>query len=134
MDYIAPEQLQGAALDARTDVYALGCVMFQALTGRVPYPRDTEAAKMWAHMSEPPPALASVAPDLPPALNEVVSRAIAKQPGDRYPSAGDFARAAQAAVRGAAVATPERSVATGPAAPSGGETVVGPAAARPRRR
>ena len=71
LDYMAPEQLEGRKVDGRVDVYALGCVLYQALTGRVPYPRDTEHAKMWAHMTEPPPRPGAVAPDLPPGFDEV---------------------------------------------------------------
>jgi serine/threonine protein kinase len=118
LDYIAPEQLQGGPVDARADVYALGCMLYQMLTGRVPYPRDSEPAKIWAHMQEPPPSLREVAPHVPVAFDEVLSRAMAKTPEDRYPSAGDLAHAAKAAAQDQQVgATAERSVATGPAAP-----------------
>ena len=118
LDYIAPEQLKGDPVDARADVYALGCMLYQMLTGRVPYPRDSEPAKMYAHMSEPPPSMRQVAPQVPVAFDEVVARAMAKEPGDRYPSAGDLARAARAAAYDRALGdTNERSVATGPAAP-----------------
>jgi streptogramin lyase len=120
LDYIAPEQLQGGPVDARADIYALGCMLYQMLTGRIPYPRDTEPAKIWAHMQEPPPSLREVAPDVSPAFDEVVSRAMAKSPDDRYPSAGDLARAARAAADDRTIGdTGERSVATGQAAPDG---------------
>src|ERR687894_749903 len=119
LDYIAPEQLQGGPVDARADVYALGCMLYQMLTGRVPYVRDTEPAKMFAHMSEPPPSLREVAPHVPVAFDEVVTRAMAKSPDDRYPSAGDLARAAKAAAVDRQLGeSDERSVATGPAAPN----------------
>jgi hypothetical protein len=119
LDYIAPEQLQGGEVDARVDVYALGCVLYQSLTGNVPFPRDTEPAKIWAHMQEPPPSVAPH-PDVPDQFEEVIRRAMAKKPEDRYPSAGDLGRAALAAAEARDVtATPERSVATGEAAPSG---------------
>jgi hypothetical protein len=127
MDYIAPEQLQGSEVDGRADIYALGCVFYQALTGQVPYPRETEPAKMWAHMSEPTPSLLAVAPNLPPELDEVVTRAMAKDPDDRYLSAGDFGRAAVAASEGQVLSRSERSVATGNAAPAGA-TAIGAAA------
>jgi streptogramin lyase len=118
LDYIAPEQLQGQPVDARADVYALGCMLYQMLTGRVPYPRDSEPAKIWAHMQEPPPSLREVAPQVPAAFDEVIARAMAKNAEDRYPSAGDLARAARAAAEDRQVGqTAERSVATGPAAP-----------------
>src|SRR4051794_5731944 len=118
LDYIAPEQLQGGEVDARVDVYALGCVLYQTLTGVVPFPRDTEPAKIWAHMQEPPPSLVAGGADVPPQFEEVVRRAMAKKPDDRYPSAGDLGRAALAAAEARGVATGERSVATGEAAPT----------------
>ncbi len=131
MDYIAPEQLQGSEVDARADVYALGCVLYQALTGQVPFPRDTEPAKMWAHMSEPAPSLRAAAPHLPSELDAVVARAMAKDPDDRYLSTGDFGRAAVAATEGQALSRAERSVATGEAAPSGASAVAEGAGAVP---
>ena len=116
MDYIAPEQLQGAPVDARTDVYALGCVLYEVLTGSVPYPRDTDAARMWAHITEPPPRVRALAPDVPAEFEAVLQRAMAKEPGQRYPSAGDFGGAARQAAYGRASSVAERSVATGAAA------------------
>jgi oligopeptide/dipeptide ABC transporter ATP-binding protein len=117
LDYMAPEQLSGDRVDARTDVYALGCVLYEALTGRVPFPRDTEPAKMYAHMSVPPPSPTDVAP-VPPQFDAVVARAMAKDPSARYPSAGDLGRAAQAAARGEHLqARDKAAVATGSAAP-----------------
>jgi len=83
-DYAAPEQFKGDEVDARTDVYALGCVLFHALTGQVPFPRSQAVAKMWAHAEEPPPALEGPLA----ALNPVITRAMAKDPAARYPSAG----------------------------------------------
>jgi serine/threonine-protein kinase len=53
---VAPEQVAGAKQDARADIYSLGCVLWEALTGQVPYPRESAVAKMYAHASEPPPA------------------------------------------------------------------------------
>jgi serine/threonine protein kinase len=136
IDYASPEQISGQPVDGRTDVYSLGCVLYEQLTGRQPYPRDTHVATMYAHAHEPPPSIREVAPALPPALDEVVQRAMAKAPGDRYPSAGDLARAASAAAAGTAVAEPERSVAAGPAAPGGAaSTALSPdTRPKPRRR
>jgi hypothetical protein len=131
--YAAPEQISGQPLDARTDVYSLGCVLFEGLTGRQPYPRESNVATMYAHAHEPPPSVRDVAPGLPPALDTVVKRAMAKAAGDRYPSAGDLARAAVAATEGKAVAEPERTVAAGQAAP-GGATVLTAGAKTPARR
>jgi hypothetical protein len=94
IDYIAPEQIQGKGNDPRTDVYSLGCVLFHCLTGRVPFDMDNEVAKIYAHLNEPVPKPSEVAPGLPPALDKVVARAMAKEPEQRYPSAGDLGRAA----------------------------------------
>ncbi len=118
-DYAAPEQLREGSIDARTDVYALGAVLFQALTGRVPYPRETAAATMLAHLDAPPPSVLSVLPDAPEALGDVVRRAMAKDPAVRFQSAGDVGRAALAAVALSRALAPERSVATGAAKPGG---------------
>jgi Protein kinase domain/PASTA domain len=117
VDYIAPEQIEARRVDARTDVYALGCVLFHAVTGRVPYPQPESSAKMWAHLNEPAPPTGSGSGSLDP----VIRRAMAKEPADRFPSAGDLGRAAVAAVRHEAVTEPERAVGAGEAAPA--ETV-----------
>ena len=79
-DYAAPEQLREGPVDARADVYALGGVLYQALTGKVPYPRETAAATMLAHLDSPPPSVLSVLPDATERLGEVVRRAMAKDP------------------------------------------------------
>jgi serine/threonine protein kinase len=115
VDYAAPEQFGGGRVDARTDVYALGCILFQLLSGRPPF-TGTDAAKMWSHMHHPPPSLADDDPDLARAFDPVVDRALEKDPAARYLSAGDLARAAAAAASGEAVTLRERSVATGDAA------------------
>jgi serine/threonine protein kinase len=97
-DYIAPEQAQGTALDGRADVYALGCVLFQALAGTVPFARDSDLEKMWAHVHDPPPDLLERRPELPRGLGDIVARAMAKDPDDRQPTAGELAREAAAAL------------------------------------
>jgi serine/threonine protein kinase len=119
IDYAAPEQIKGWPVDARADVYSLGCLLFEMLTGRPPFRRENEYATMYAHMTEAPPLATSAAPDLPAALDAVIERALAKEPDGRFPSAGDLGRAALAAVAGHAPAMPETSVATGRAAPAG---------------
>jgi serine/threonine protein kinase len=97
-DYMAPEQARGVEVDARADIYALGCVLYRALTGAVLYERDSDVEKMWAHIHDPPPALLEVCPDLPRGLELVLDRALAKQPDDRQPSAAELARQAVAAL------------------------------------
>jgi serine/threonine protein kinase len=111
VDYMAPEQIESRRVDARTDVYALGCVLFHAVSGEVPFPERESSAKMWAHLNEPPPAAAGRV------LDPVIRRAMAKDPARRFPSAGDLGRAAVAVTRGEAVTEPEHVVAAGEAAP-----------------
>jgi serine/threonine-protein kinase len=125
-DYASPEQIQGNELDARSDVYSLGCVFYETLTGRIPFERDEPVAKLFAHVNEPPPKLSDHLPKPAPSLDAVVERALAKKPSERYLSAGDFGRAALAATRGDQPTVPERSVARGEAAP---ESKTGPLAA-----
>ncbi len=95
--YMAPEQATDDALDARTDVYSLGCVLFELLTGRVPYARDNIIAQLAAHAFDPVPSAVDCVPDLPRAIDNVVRTAMAKDPAARYASAGEFARAVVAA-------------------------------------
>jgi YVTN family beta-propeller protein len=90
-EFAAPERIRGETADARADVYALACVLFHALTGRVPFPRTSEPAKMHAHLSEEPPSVAALVPDIPAALDGVIATGMAKDPADRYASAGDQA-------------------------------------------
>jgi serine/threonine protein kinase len=89
--YSAPEQVQGRALDGRADQYALACVAFQLLTGQLPFERDQGMAVLLAHLSEPPPLLAERRPDLPAVAGQVLARALAKAPEERYSSCRDFA-------------------------------------------
>jgi serine/threonine protein kinase/WD40 repeat protein len=98
LDYAAPEQFQGGTPDARTDVYSLGCVLFECLSGRPPFQSDNDAALMYAHLQEPPPAVTAVEPGLPREIDQVVATAMAKAPADRYPSAGALAREASRAL------------------------------------
>jgi serine/threonine protein kinase len=114
VDYMAPEQIEGRRVDARTDVYALGCVLFHIVTGEVPFPDRESSAKMWAHLNEEAPASQGGRASV---LDPVIRRAMAKDPADRYPSAGDLGRAALAATRGEAVTEPEHPVGAGEAAP-----------------
>jgi serine/threonine protein kinase len=98
LDYAAPEQLAAGPLDARADIYSLGCVLFEALTGRVPYPRDSPMAKFSAHLHDPVPSASELHPGIPAAIDGVIARAMAKDPAARYPTAGDLARAAASAI------------------------------------
>jgi hypothetical protein len=117
VDYMAPEQFHPGPNDARADVYALGCVLFAALTGAPPFLRETVPATMLAHLHDKPPR-ASLTEGVPAGFDRVLARALAKAPEDRYPSAGDFGRAAVAAAEGRSVTAEERSVARGAAAPT----------------
>jgi YVTN family beta-propeller protein len=118
LDYVAPEQIRGQRVDARSDVYALGCVLFEMLTGNPPFAaRDDKVSKMYAHLQEEPPRLRVLRPDLPGELDQAIDRALAKEPDERYPSAGDLGRAAAASSLGSPTVEAERSVAVGAAAP-----------------
>src|SRR5215468_1301832 len=98
IDYIAPEQIQGRPVDGRADIYSLGCVMYECLTGRVPFAKDVDAAVIWAHVEEMPTSPSSVQPTLPREIDEVVGRALAKDPADRYATCREFITAARGAV------------------------------------
>jgi Protein kinase domain len=93
--YVAPEQIEGRAVDRRTDVYALGCVLFHCLTGAVPYDRETDVAVVYAHLQDPPPSAHRLRPELPAGFDEVVARALAKAPGDRFDTATALMEAAR---------------------------------------
>jgi serine/threonine protein kinase len=97
LDYCAPEQISGKGAVPQTDQYALGCVAYVMLTGSVPFPREEATAILWAHMSEAPPSLTALRPDLPPAVDQVVAKALAKAPEDRYATCGEFSSALRAA-------------------------------------
>ncbi|MFI5714780.1 serine/threonine-protein kinase [Nocardia sp. NPDC051750] len=92
--YAAPEQFTGGPVDHRADVYALGCTLFVLLTGEKPFAMDSAAAVISAHLYTPPPAASQRVPSLPPAIDEVLSRALAKEPGERYDSCRAFSEAA----------------------------------------
>jgi hypothetical protein len=96
VSYVAPEQIEGGKVDARTDVYALGCVLFECLTGAPPFRKDDEVAVLWAHVREQPPSVEQLRVDAPAGLSEVVATALAKSPEERYQSCAEFA----AAIRG----------------------------------
>jgi serine/threonine protein kinase len=97
-DYSAPEQINGREVDGRADQYALGCVAYALLTGSVPFKREVPMAVLYAHLSAPPPRVTAVRPDLSEAVDQVLARALAKEPDDRYDSCGDFADALREAL------------------------------------
>jgi serine/threonine-protein kinase len=131
IDYVAPEQISGKGVDARTDQYALACVLYQCLTGRVPFPREEETAALFAHLQDAPPRPTELRPELPSAIDEVVVRAMAKQKEERYESCTAFARAARSALGLSGTATQQQVaaprtptvIAAPPAPPEGGHRV-----------
>jgi serine/threonine-protein kinase len=116
VDFMSPEQLRGQRIDARSDVYALGCLLYTALTGSPPFRRATAAATITAHLESPAPRASDHA-GVPDEFDEVIGRALEKDPERRYPSAGDLGRAAVAAAQGQITRELGHSVARGEAAP-----------------
>ncbi|WP_040774531.1 serine/threonine-protein kinase [Nocardia pneumoniae] len=96
--YAPPEQLTGSPLDHRADVYSLACSFFKLLTGRNPYPGTQPALVMMGHLHEPPPSATAVNPGLPPAIDHVFARAMAKNPAERFNSCREFTDAAASAL------------------------------------
>jgi YVTN family beta-propeller protein len=98
VDYAAPEQIEGKPVDGRADVYSLGCVTYECLTGEPPYPRDSEMAVLYAHLHDPVPRPTLKRPELTAAVDPVLAEAMAKKPEDRYGSAGDLSTALREAL------------------------------------
>jgi tRNA A-37 threonylcarbamoyl transferase component Bud32 len=98
--YVAPEQIEGRTIDGRTDVYSLGCVIFQCLTGSVPYEGKTDVEVVFAHLRDPPPLVSSRVLGLPAALDGILARAMAKAKEDRYPTCSALVAAVAGQVRG----------------------------------
>jgi CheY-like chemotaxis protein len=96
--YVAPEQIEGAEVTPRTDVYSLGCVLYHCLTGDLPYERDNDIAVIYAHLSEEPPRPSQVRTDLPDGLDGVIAKALDKSPDRRFGTCGDLMSAARAVV------------------------------------
>jgi len=86
IDYVAPEQIAGGAVDGRADLYSLGCVLYQCLVGEPPFRRDTDVEVVFAHLDADPPAASERNPELPAPLDAVIAKALAKEPGERYPT------------------------------------------------
>ncbi len=114
IDYMSPEQIEGREVDSRTDVYSLGCVVFESLTGGTPFRRETEVAVLWAHMRDDPPPLTELRPDLPSELDGVIAKAMAKNPEGRYSTCRSLTEDLRQAVEGSSGAR------TRPAMPSDG--------------
>ncbi|WKG08543.1 serine/threonine-protein kinase [Nocardia sp. PE-7] len=98
--YASPEQLSGEPVDHRCDQYSLGCTLFTLLTGESPFPADNPGAVVAAHLTKPVPRASAVVGDLPPGIDAVIARAMAKAPDERFDSCEEFARAAAAALVG----------------------------------
>ena len=98
VDYVSPEQIQGRPVTSRTDIYALGCVLYECLTGLPPFRRDDDAALLWAHLVGTPSPIAAIRPDVPEAVDAVVARAMAKNPADRYGSCEELVWALESAL------------------------------------
>ena len=138
IDYIAPEQIKDKSVDGRADEYSLGCVLYECLTGRVPFIKDIDAAVIWAHVEESPAPPSTIRPDLPPGIDDVLARALAKEPSERYPTCREFISAASAALapvagepqtvlshRRDSTAAHRRADSPGPGSP-GGPGAIGP--------
>jgi serine/threonine-protein kinase len=97
-EYCAPEQIRAASVDGRADQYALGCVAFALLTGQTPFHRSDTVATLYAHVQDPVPSLCAIRPELPPEIDRVIERALAKSPAGRYARCGEFAAALQSAL------------------------------------
>jgi serine/threonine protein kinase len=96
--YVAPEQIEGKPPDARSDIYSLGCVLYQCLTGSRPFELDSDVAVLWAHMNQSVPRVTDRRPELPSGIDGVVAKAMAKAPEQRYERAGNVATAARTAL------------------------------------
>jgi hypothetical protein len=129
VDFMAPEQFEGDRPDARTDVYALGCVLNAALTGQPPFHRASVPGTILAHLNDPPPRPSATA-GVPHAFDSVVARALAKRPSERYRSAGELAKAALAAAGGSQNGEERASGKTETVALSNGSQAIRPPAAR----
>lgn len=97
LDYVAPEQISGRPVDGRCDVYSLACVVYESMAGAPPFQRDDDMALLWAHQYDPPPPLTAQRPDLPSAVDDVLAKALAKSPDDRFDSCLEFVTALRVA-------------------------------------
>jgi CheY-like chemotaxis protein/predicted Ser/Thr protein kinase len=116
--YVAPEQIEGGDVDARTDVYSLACLLFHCLTGDVPFNRETDVAVIYAHLSEAPPKLTDVRPELPAGLDAVIAKGLDKSPDRRFQSCSDLMSAARVVIDAAG---PLSDTVPGRGVPAGGD-------------
>lgn len=116
VDFMSPEHLRGERTTPRSDVYAVGCLLHCCLTGKPPFPRSTPAATILAHLDDEPPH-ASDAPGVPAGFDAVIARALAKDPAERYASAGELGRAARAVIDHASLAPTRATAARNPTGP-----------------
>ncbi|MGH3135788.1 MAG: protein kinase domain-containing protein, partial [Gaiellaceae bacterium] len=98
LDYVAPEQIRGGEVDGRADVYSLGCLLFECLTGEVPFGRPSEVATLYAHLEDEAPRPSDRRPNLPAELDDVLGRAMAKDPDDRQPTCAALVEEARVAL------------------------------------
>jgi eukaryotic-like serine/threonine-protein kinase len=126
-DYIAPEQARGAHADTPSDVYSLGAVLYELLTGEVPFPGDNFVAVAMRHINEPPPSVRERRPDVTPRLDAAIRRAMAKDPDDRFESMEAFAAELQACLG-------EQEGPSSVVSPTDRTVVVSPPSRRERRR
>ena len=96
--YVAPEQIEGGRVDTRTDIYSLGCLVYHCLSGELPFARDTDIAVIYAHLSEEPPRITSVRPELPGGLDAVIAKALEKAPERRFQTCADLMNAARSVI------------------------------------
>ena len=128
LDYVAPEQIENRPVDGRGDLYSLACTAFEMLSGVPPFRRDQHLALLWAQLSEVPPPLTGRRPDLPLAVDQVMAKALAKSPGDRYARCLDFAEALRAACLPGPATSVSLTVSPAGGAPAGtGPPAAGPA-------
>ncbi|HLN76822.1 MAG TPA: protein kinase [Nocardioidaceae bacterium] len=117
IQYVAPEQIAAKSVDERADIYAMGCVLFEALAGVPPFQRDDDAALLWAHINDAPPSMSSLRPDLPAAIDAVFEHAMAKEPEDRPASCRAVITELRAAFRGNRAMPPAHDVTANPTPP-----------------
>ena len=123
--YLSPEQARGESVDARSDLYSTGCLLFELLTGRPPFMGDSPVSVAYQHVREMPVSPSSIAPDVPETLDRITLKALAKERTSRYGSAAEFRSDLEAAIRGGAVQAPALGMVAAAAAGAGAAGLVG---------